>query len=96
MDEDLPQRLSAESSSSSKETDAEDPYAWAKSMKNVQEEVGHYCRFSLHQAGSSANDMLQHGEAGLCHEVLKMVMPGSMWVLQSHDFHRPLFDCQSA
>ena len=61
MDEDLPQRSSAESTSSSEETDAEDPYAWAKSMKNVQEEVGPPCSFSLHQEGSSAYQ--QHAAA---------------------------------
>lgn len=40
MDEEPVQRSAAEASSSTDEGDAEDPYAWAKSMKNVQEEVG--------------------------------------------------------
>ncbi|KAK9835856.1 hypothetical protein WJX74_009516 [Apatococcus lobatus] len=38
MDEDLPQQSRTESSTSTDGGDAEDPYAWAKSMKNVQEE----------------------------------------------------------
>lgn len=59
MDEDDRQRSGAEVSSSTDEADAEDPYAWAKSMKNVQEEVGlgllsfKHCIMQLHTVSST-------------------------------------------